>query len=95
MLLCHGMLQRDIKFILHQLAVQSVRIIRLFRLQRRQLNAAAGKMRRPRSMDHIAAHRANIQHGAQQISRPVGVDHLFTGEQLRYGNLQRPGQWLQ
>lgn len=74
---------------------QLVGFVRLLRLQGGQGDAAAGHHRRPGRVDDVAAHRAHIQRGAQDVGGAVGIDHLLAAQKLGHRDAQRPGQGLQ
>ena len=90
----HGMPRRNKDFIFNFFALDLVRRIRLFPLQRRQRHTAAGNHSRTGRMENIPANRADVKIGLQQIGRPVGIDDLLPGQQFRKGNLQDTGQRL-
>ena len=84
----HWMVDRDIMFVLDDLALHGVFRIRFFRFERRQRQSAAGNDGRTGAVQHVAADRADIQLRAQQIGCAVGIDDLLAAEQLGQGNLQ-------
>jgi len=84
----------------HILPVQLLRLkgvgfVGLLRLQRGQGHPAAGDGRLSGGVEHIAAHRTDVQGGPQKICPPVPVDDLLPGEKLRNGDVQGSGQGLQ
>lgn len=95
MLLCHGMGGGDIQLMLHVLILNFMSFIRFLCLQRRKGNAAAGYHSLSRRMQDIAADRTDINGRPQDIGCAVCIDDLFPGKQLRYRQLQCPGQRLQ
>lgn len=91
----HGVVDGHILFILHRLHGDGVGVVRFFRFQRGQGNAAAADHRFAGGVNHIAADGADVESGAQQIGRTVPIDNGITGEQLHHRNAQGGGQRFQ
>ena len=91
----HGMGQGDKQLIFHGFHLGKVRLLRLLRLQCRQGNAAAGNHGFSGGPQHIAADRADIKPGPQNIGALVLVADGLPGEQFGYGEAKTFRQGLQ
>ena len=76
MLLGHRVGDGEETFVLHPLEGKGVAVVCCLGLQRRQGDATAGDGSAPRGVEDIAANRANVEMGAQQIARHVLVSRL-------------------
>lgn len=95
MFLAHWMVDGDVVFVLDELTLSLMRVVRRFRFQWWQRDATAGHHGRAHGLEHVAADRADIELGFEHVGGAVGVDDLFAGEQLGHRHLQRLCQWLQ
>lgn len=68
--------------------------VRRFGVEGRQGDPAARDHGRAGGVKHVAANRADVEVGAQQIGRAVGVDNLLAGEQLRHRDAEHLSQRL-
>lgn len=69
----HGMVQAEIVLVFHTFRAQRMRVVRRFRLQRRQPDAAAAEAPLSAGAEHVAAHGADVKPAAQEIGRAVPV----------------------
>ena len=93
-ILGHRVVDGDVNFVLDFRAHRGVGRVRRLGFEGRQRDTAARDHRRARSVEHIAANRADVEVGAQQIARAVGVDDGLAGEQLRHRDAEHSGQRL-
>ena len=93
--LTHGMLHRNIMLIFHIFDGDTMIIIRFFRFQSRQRNAAAADQGISHAVDHIPAHGAYIELSPQHIGRNIPVGNRLSVHQFNHRNPQRLGQRLQ
>ena len=91
----HGVVHRDVIFVLHGLHADGVRRVRRFRFQLWQGEAAATDHRRAHGADRVAADRADVKAAPEQVGGAVAVLHVRAGQQFQHGEAQRPGQGFQ
>ena len=94
-LLGHGVINSDVILVLDVLNAGGVDVIRRFRLERRQGDAAAGNHGRAHGLENIAADWADIELAFEHVGGAIGVDDLLAGEQLGDGNLERLREGLE
>ena len=82
----HRMGQGNKQLIFHVFHLGKVCRLRLLRFQRGQGNAAAGDHGFSGGPQHIAADRADIKPGPQNVGTPVLIVDGLAGEQLRHGD---------
>ena len=95
MFLGHGMVNGDKMLILHLFNSQQVIIVRFFRFQRRQRDAAAADNRVAKAVNGIAADGAYIEFAPQHIAGGVPVDDMLPVHQFNDGDAQCLRQRLQ
>lgn len=94
-LLGHGVINGDVILVLDVLDAGGVGVIRRFRLERRQGDAAAGNHGRAHGLEHVAADGADVKLAFEHVGGAVGVDDLLAGEQLSDGNFERLREGLE
>lgn len=94
-LLGHGVINGDVILVLDVLDAGGVGVIRRFRLQRRQGDAAAGNHGWAHGLKNIAADGADVKLAFEHVGGAVGVDDLLAGEKLGDGNLERLREGLE
>lgn len=92
---CHWVIDGNIVFVFDMLDCGGVGVIRRFRFQRRQGDAAAGNHGWTHGLKNIAADGADVELAFEHVGGAVGVDDLLAGEQIGDGNLERLRQGLE
>ena len=91
----HGVVDGDEMLVLHIFDGQRMVFVRLFRLQRRERDAATADHRISQCVDGIAADGADVELAAQHIGGNVFVADLLAVHQLDDGDPQCLSQRLQ
>ena len=91
----HRVADGDVKFVLHRLDGDLMLRVRLLALERRERHAAAAHDRRAERVQHVAAHRADIERAAAHIRRNVPVDDRRAAQQLDHRYAERRGERLE
>lgn len=94
-LLGHGVINGDVILVLDVLDAGGVGVIRRFRLERWQGDAATGHHGRAHGLKNIAADWADIELAFEHVGGAIGVDNLLAGEQLGDGNFERLREGLE
>lgn len=86
---CHGVIDGNVVFVFDVLDCGGMGVIRRFRLERRQGDAAAGHHGRAHGLKNVAADGADVELAFEHVGGAVGVDDLLAGEQLGDRNFER------
>lgn len=92
---CHWVIDGNVVFVFDMLDCGGVGVIRRFRFQRRQGDAATGNHGWAHGLKNVAADGANIELAFEHVGGAIGVDNLLAGEQLGDGNLERLREGLE
>lgn len=95
-ILSHGVVERDVPFVLDALDLDRVRSLlgRVLRILRHQLASAARERPLAERRHHVPADGADVELGAQKVARTVGVLAHLSGEELGHGDAERSGKPL-
>ena len=88
------MMDGDEVLIFYRLDLDIMVFVRRFGLQSRKRQTAAADDRIPQGVDHVAADRADIQLGAEQIGGSVLIDNSIALHEFHNGDTQGGGKWF-
>lgn len=77
---CHGVIDGNVVFVFDVLDCGGVGVIRRFRLERRQGDAAAGNHGWAHGLEHVTADGADVELAFEHVGGAVGVDDLLASE---------------